>query len=780
MRNVYLKSIRLTLALLLIGQIVNAQVYNQGFISPSVLRQGNTRIIRQAPDGKLYVYGDFNFHGDRQIGNLVRLHPDGLLDASFRSYQLNGDGSNIADLEVLSNGNVAFIKIAESNATTLEILRPDGQIIKTIDPKNASLTAVEPDNTGGFFLAEYESVNQYSSSYTYVKRVAAAIGSFTTINDIQLHGSQLVVAGEFTSVRDGLDGSTQSRHLIARFDLNGHLDRSFNANTALAGLGNVQGVLVQPDGKILPLDHHTSYIGGARPIRLNVNGSLDTGFAYPFPSTLVIEDAHYLNGKLTIVTNRKIARLNTDGSLDPSFRTIDYGRANVIATVLPDESVIAGNYYPATYGFAKFSPSGLRINEYYSRLMRYGTITTMDRSSSSIFIGGDFIRVGNHFTKNVARLNLDGTVLTKFKSTITAPVNTVEALPNAKVLASTLTQIYRLGHDGALDPTFSYSPAPEIPYIRTFVVQPDGKVLVSSRFELIRLNTNGSRDQSFDAELNTPVSPNTVEFDLDRTTGKILYTNWQYPVENESDRTTLLRLNPNGTRDNSFNPPVFPDNFSSYGKALFLDNLEMLVVKPIYGFEPGRYDVVKLNPDGSINEQFADNAFGHTYGSKNAHRFGNRILLSRHTETSSEDPHTMTALFLDGTPDATFNMPLEVDRYTKYYSDNDTELFVIRDRGPNPLNKLTYSATSAIAGTSAGSAEDAAIRFYPNPVKNTMTVDVEARSTVNIFDGMGLRAISVPVDQENNTIDLNQLKPGRYVIEVMGEGKRSREHFVKE
>ena len=164
------------LALLLIGQIATEQALNQGFISPSVLRQGNTKIIRQAPGGKLYVYGDFNFHGDRQIGNLVRLQPDGLLDASFSSYQLSEAGSEILDVEVLSNGNVAFIKRAESNGTTLEILDPAGQTIKTIDPNNGSLGAVEPDNAGGFFLAAYGNINQYSSSYNYVKRVAGVGG----------------------------------------------------------------------------------------------------------------------------------------------------------------------------------------------------------------------------------------------------------------------------------------------------------------------------------------------------------------------------------------------------------------------------------------------------------------------------------------------------------------------------------------------------------------------------------------------------------------------------
>src|SRR5688572_12892674 len=113
MRNVYRTSIKLTFALLLIGQIVNAQVINQRFIAPAVLRQGYTKIIRQAPGGKLYVYGDFNYHGSTQIGNLVRIQPDGLLDPSFTSYRIHGEGSDILDLEVLSNGNVAFVKRAE-------------------------------------------------------------------------------------------------------------------------------------------------------------------------------------------------------------------------------------------------------------------------------------------------------------------------------------------------------------------------------------------------------------------------------------------------------------------------------------------------------------------------------------------------------------------------------------------------------------------------------------------------------------------------------------------
>ncbi len=775
MKNVNGRFVMVIICFMVIAQFLNGQALNQGFIAPSVYRQGFTKIIRKASEGKLYVYGDFNFHGDRQIGDLVRIHPDGLLDNSFTTYFLPA-GSQILDLEVLSSGNVVIIKQNEFSATVLEVLNPDGNVIKTLNPGDASYRAVEPDGEGGFFLARYGNVDQYSGAYNYVKRIASAVGPGNDVSDIQFDGSHVVIAGRFTSVRDGLDGSNQTRHFIARYELSGHLDRSFNANTALAGLQNVQGVFIQPDGKIVPLDHHTPNSGKSKPIRLNANGSPDTGFTYPFPSNLAIEDAHYENGKLTIVTNRKIARLNGDGSLDPSFAVINYNQSHVIATVLSDGAVIAGNYQPATYGFAKFSGAGIRIDAFYGRLMRHGEIYSMDRTSTSIFLGGDFVKVGNHFTRNVVRLNLDGTILAKFKSGILDPVVSVDALPNAKVLASTRTKVHRLVHDGTMDPGFSYTSVTEIPYILRTAALPDQKIIVAGPFELIRLNSNGSRDTSFDADLGTPVGPNTVEFDIEENTGKILYTNWQYEEETSASPTTLLRLNPDGSRDGSFEPPSFdPDSFSAFEKGLFLDNGQMLVLKPGYLNSDDRYDLIKLNSDGSLVEEFADNADGnHSSGIKML-LFGNRILLVRHTATSSEDPQSMSALLLDGTPDPSFAMPLEVDRYTILFSDNDTELFVINNKGLKPLTKLTYTP---VTGTSLPFAT--ALRFYPNPVTDKVTIDVANPGTVNIFDYMGTRTLSFPVVKERNTIELNQLTPGRYIIEVVSERGRYREQFMKE
>jgi uncharacterized delta-60 repeat protein len=779
MKNVYPQTVKLALAMLLFAQSVYAQLNNQGFIPPKLFRQGYTTIIRQAPGGKVYVVGDFNFHGDRYVGQVVRLNPDGLLDPTFNTTQFNLQDHYIQDFEVLSDGKVAIILLDQiNNLKRVEIYNADGTPTASMEIESGN-AALEPDNAGGFYLGANSSVDLYSGTLEFVRRAATVLGYIT---DVQLHGSQLLVSGGFTKVKDALDGSTQPQQFIARFDLFGRVDRSFNANTALGNVQRVEGLLVQPDGKVVPVDKGTYYLGSARPIRLNANGSLDTSFAYPFPSTLIIEDAFYVNGKLTVVTNTKIARLNNDGTLDGSFKVINYPKANVAALVQPDGSVLAGNYINATYGFAKFTSAGVRVNEYYARLTRYGIVNSIDRTSGTMFIAGDFIRVGNHFTRNVARLNLDGTVLTKFKSPILFPVTSIEAAPNTKaVIRSTDNKVYRLESDGDIDPSFSYTPISQLGPVRKLVVQDDGKVLLGGTFHLFRLNANGSRDNTFNADLGTPLTTTSMNFELDRSTGKILYTNRQEHPETFEEETTLLRLNPDGSRDMFFNPPALPEGTSRwYAKALPLDNEEVIALKPSGSFWSDKYDVVRLHADGSVDEDFANNInTDQTFGAFDGYLFGERIILIRHTATSSEDPVEVTALFLDGTHDAGFTNPAYVNRDTKFYSDNSTELFVFGTLW-NGLRKVTYPATTASTTASAQSIEEEQIAVYPNPAKERLTVSVKESGTVNIFDGNGTRRLNVRVDGEHNTVDLNSLSPGRYVIEVSTNDKTSRQHFVKE
>src|SRR5690606_28191869 len=101
---------------------------------------------------------------------------------------------------------------------------------------------------------------------------------------------------------------------------------------------SVRGLALQSDGKIIVGGRFTSYNGTARGrvARLNTDGSLDTTFAavgvgadaqveavlvQPDGQILVAGNFNNYNG----TARQKVVRLNTDGSVDPSFAQVGAG-----------------------------------------------------------------------------------------------------------------------------------------------------------------------------------------------------------------------------------------------------------------------------------------------------------------------------------------------------------------------------------------------------------------------------------------------------------------------
>ena len=116
----------------------------------------------------------------------------------------------------------------------------------------------------------------------------------------------------------------------------GSLDLTFDPGDGADS--TIRSVVLQPDGKILIAGDFTSYEGTSRNhiARLNADGSLDTSFD---PGTGTNDDTEHdepggypiavqADGKILIgghftnyngTARNRIARLNADGSLDPSF-----------------------------------------------------------------------------------------------------------------------------------------------------------------------------------------------------------------------------------------------------------------------------------------------------------------------------------------------------------------------------------------------------------------------------------------------------------------------------
>ena len=134
---------------------------------------------------------------------------------------------------------------------------------------------------------------------------------------------KLIIAGAFTNV----SGTARTR--IARLNADGTVDTSFNPGSGFNS--TVVELAIQPEGKILAVGSFTTFNGTSRNriARLNTDGSLDTSFD---PGTganaLVWSLAIQSDGRIVIggsfstynsnLTNR-LARLNADGSFDSSF-----------------------------------------------------------------------------------------------------------------------------------------------------------------------------------------------------------------------------------------------------------------------------------------------------------------------------------------------------------------------------------------------------------------------------------------------------------------------------
>jgi len=330
------------------------------------------------------------------------------------------------------------------------------------------------------------------------------------------------------------------RQALARFSSDGSLDESFNP--VLPANSVIEAILVQPNGKILISGNFTVSVDARRIfglVRLNSNGSFDTGFAANLTGTYTAE-------RLALQADGKIVGAgysNFNGRTNPVFR--------LNADGTPDRT---------------FNP----ILDYVNNLRSI----TIQRDGK-LLVGGT-IAVGGTSRGGLTRLNGDGTLDPTFNPSGSATdgnvIETLE-LPNGQIIASgeinsynaiPRTGIIRLNSDGTLDQSFN---ANEIycSNINSFIVQSDGKIIVTdstlsvggSRL-IVRLSKDGSLDSSFRSgfEIGTSKRVNRL---LLQPNGQIL-VGGIFSKYSGIARQNLLRLKPKLNRATAF-------DFDGDGKA---------------------------------------------------------------------------------------------------------------------------------------------------------------------------------------------------------------------
>jgi uncharacterized delta-60 repeat protein len=305
-------------------------------------------------------------------------------------------------------------------------------------------------------------------------------------------------------------GGAQHRN-IARVNADGSLDTSFNGDTN----ATIYSLALQPDGKVLIGGDFSTADGASRGglARLNSDGSLDTSFGVGIQLNSVVDKVIPLpSGKIFIagqfttinnVTRNRVARLNSDGTLDASFDPGVGSDGWVNAAVLqPDGRIVIGGQFlnyagTARAGVARINPDGSLDASLdpgagvagSNHLVRQMVL----QSDGKIVMVGDFGTYGGFWSQGVARINSNGSLDFTFPVGQATDSNTVRAIglqPDGRVViggdfpnynGTGRRQLVRLNKNGSLDATFDAGSATN-GLIFALALQPDGKVVIGGTF----------------------------------------------------------------------------------------------------------------------------------------------------------------------------------------------------------------------------------------------------------------------------------------------------------
>jgi uncharacterized delta-60 repeat protein len=222
----------------------------------------------------------------------------------------------------------------------------------------------------------------------------------------QLDG-KFVAGGAFTTIANA------TRNGLARFNADGTLDTAYNPNPGF----NVRVLALQSDGKILAggLGNGTSAstVGNGRMIRLNTDGSIDPTFAPP-TSGPVLALALQADGRILVITNETstvtrnvLQRLNANGTFDSTFAPANLAASlNTVAVQSDGRILLGGNFSygsPAVSNLVRLNSNGT-VDQSFNPAPNGAVTVVAPQADGRVLLGGSFTSVGGVQRVSLARL----------------------------------------------------------------------------------------------------------------------------------------------------------------------------------------------------------------------------------------------------------------------------------------------------------------------------------------------------------------------------------------
>jgi uncharacterized delta-60 repeat protein len=402
-------------------------------------------------------------------------------------------------------------------------------------------------------------------------------------------------------------------------------------------------------------------------------GALDVGFdAGKFANGWVSASALQPDGRLLIggqfskvhgITRHSIARLNTDGSLDPSFDPgvgPDYGIGGMI--LQPDGKIIIFKMFKTVSGAQRPGIARLNGNGSLDSSFHPGRVISVDglddgngnatgqgtidsavlQADGKIVVTGNFFYIitgpGTNVARScVARFNNDGTFDPSYNpgtGAVYSPSSFQTEVYNAahqsvgsnsgKIIIQGIFDTFdghpvpgfvRLNTDGSYDSTFTPGSAADLFNLFGMFVQSDDRIVVFGSFTsfsgvactgIARLNESGGLDGSFStAAFANYGEPPMIDAVAQQPNGKLIIGGFFHSLGGTL-ANNAVRLETNGSRDASFSG-------TAAGPSGF--HVNSLIVRPSDGkiFLGGyfstyggavRNNVAWANSDGSVDATF--------------------------------------------------------------------------------------------------------------------------------------------------------------------------------
>lgn len=345
-------------------------------------------------DGKMLVGGKFSTINGVARSYFARLNADNTLDTSF-SVQLDAEVNAIL---VLSSGKIViggrFTSITPTsgpavNRNCLAMLNADGSVDATFNPNvnnEVSCLALLPDGDivfGGVFDKVQPNGAAVATTRRNIARVNANGTLDTTFNPnpngpvfslLVLPDAKIVVGGVFDTFKANGATSTTTRLCLARLNNTGTLDTTFpNPNVS----GAVRSIARQQDGRLI-ITGDFSFAGGVgrqRIARLSATGVVDFTYAAEadgtiYSTVLQVDGKLVIGGDFTqvgdltngvgVFTRPRLARVNSDGTLDSGFSPSVSGTVVKSVMLQEDGGVIVGGAFTSISGFARTNLARLR------------------------------------------------------------------------------------------------------------------------------------------------------------------------------------------------------------------------------------------------------------------------------------------------------------------------------------------------------------------------------------------------------------------------------------